>query len=153
MVVFAIIYWAVRMFSKSFKFNFLEFLLMLFECVLGLLLAAAILVPSIITVMQNERVDSYIAGWSSVLYGKEQIFLNIIQCFFFPPDLPARPVFFPGADVKWSSLGGWLPLFSMTGVVTFLLSEKKYDRLCFLRLFLYTFAFTRGNETALRQRL
>ena len=125
MVVFAIIYWAVRMFSKSFKFNFLEFLLMLFECVLGLLLAAAILVPSIITVMQNERVDSYIAGWSSVLYGKEQIFLNIIQCFFFPPDLPARPVFFPGADVKWSSLGGWLPLFSMTGVVTFLLSEKK----------------------------
>ena len=125
MVVFAIIYWAVRMFSKSFKFSFSEFLLMLLECVLGLLLAAAILVPSIITVMQNERIDSYIVGWSSVLYGKEQIFLNIIQCFFFPPDLPARPVFFPGADVKWSSLGGWLPLFSMTGAVTFLLSEKK----------------------------
>lgn len=125
MVVFAIIYWAVRMLSKSFKFKFSEFLLMLLECVLGLLLAAAILLPSVITVLQNERVESYITGWSSVLYGKEQIFLNVIQCFFFPPDLPARPVFFPGADVKWSSLGGWLPLFSMTGVVTFLLSEKK----------------------------
>ncbi len=125
MVVFAIIYWFIRICSKSFKFSWGQFFLMLFECVLGLLLAAAILYPSILVVLQNERLNSIMSGWSFLLYGKEQIFLNVIECFFFPPDLPARPVFFPGSDVKWSSLGGWLPLFGMTGVITALLGNKK----------------------------
>ncbi|MBO5913235.1 MAG: YfhO family protein [Clostridia bacterium] len=125
MVVFVIIYWCVRMLSRSFKFKFTEFLLMLFECVLGLLLAAGILLPTVLEVIQNDRLSSVMSGWSSVLYGKEQIFLNVIECFFFPPDLPARPVFFPGAEVKWSSLGGWLPLFGMTGTIAWLQSPKK----------------------------
>lgn len=125
MVVFVVIYWCVRMLSKSFKFKFTEFLLMLFECILGLLLAAAILLPTVLEVIQNDRLSSVMSGWSSVLYGKEQIFLNVIECFFFPPDLPARPVFFPGAEVKWSSLGGWLPLFGMTGTIAWLQSPKK----------------------------
>lgn len=125
MVVFAVIYWVIRMISGSFRFRLSEFLIMLLECVLGLLLAAGLLLPAVLMVLQNDRLSSVMTGWSAILYGKEQIFLNVIQCFFFPPDLPARPVFFPGADVKWSSLGGWLPLFGMVGTVTWLLSEKK----------------------------
>lgn len=125
MVVFVIIYWAVRMLSHSFKFNIVEFLLMLLECVLGLALAAGLLLPTVLEVMQNNRLGSVMSGWGAVLYGKEQIFLNVIECFFFPPDLPARPVFFPGAEVKWSSLGGWLPLFGMTGTIAWLQSQKK----------------------------
>lgn len=125
MVVFVIIYWFIRIGSKSFKFNFLEFLLMLFECVLGVALAMAVLLPTVLAVAQNSRITSFMTGWGSILYGKEQIFLNVIECFFFPPDLPARPVFFPDADVKWSSLGGWLPVFGMTGVFCWLKSEKK----------------------------
>lgn len=125
MVVFAVIYWVIRMISGSFRFRLSEFLIMLLECVLGLLLAAGLLLPAVLMVLQNGRLSSVMTGWSAILYGKEQIFLNVIQCFFFPPDLPARPVFFPGADVKWSSLGGWLPLFGMVGTITWLLSEKK----------------------------
>ncbi len=125
MVVFVIIYWAVRMLSKSFKFRWSEFFLMLLECVLGLTLAAAILLPTVLEVIQNDRLSSVMSGWGAVLYGKEQIFLNVIECFFFPPDIPARPVFFPGADVKWSSLGGWLPLLGMTGTIAWLQSGKK----------------------------
>lgn len=125
MVVFVIIYWAVRMLSKSFKFSWSEFFLMLLECILGLTLAAAILLPTVLEVIQNDRLSSVMSGWGAVLYGKEQIFLNVIECFFFPPDIPARPVFFPGAEVKWSSLGGWLPLFGMTGTIAWLQSGKK----------------------------
>ncbi len=125
MVVFVIIYWAVRMLSKSFKFDLREFLLMLFECVLGLTLAAAVMLPTVLEVTQNERLGSLMNGWGAVMYGKEQIFLNVIECFFFPPDLPARPVFFPGAEVRWSSLGGWMPLLGMTGVIAWLQAGKK----------------------------
>ncbi len=125
MVVFVIIYWLVRTLSHSFRFKITEFLLLALECVLGLTLSAVILLPTVIEVLQNDRLSSVMSGWSSVLYGKEQIGLNAIQCFFFPPDLPARPVFFPGAEVKWSSLGGWLPLFGMTGTIGWLMSQKK----------------------------
>ena len=125
MVVFVIIYWTVRTLGRSFKFEIKEFLLLALECVLGLCLSAVILLPTVLEVIQNDRLSSVMSGWGAVLYGKEQIFLNVIECFFFPPDLPARPVFFPGAEVKWSSLGGWLPLFGMTGVIAWLQSFKK----------------------------
>ncbi len=125
MVVFVVIYWLVRTLGRSFKINFKEFGLLALECVLGLCLSAVILLPTVLEVLQNDRLSSVMNGWGAVLYGKEQIFLNVIQCFFFPPDLPARPVFFPGADVKWSSLGGWLPLFGMTGTIAWLQSQKK----------------------------
>ena len=66
----------------------------------------------------NYRISEVLLGWNAIMYGKEQIYGNVLQCFFFPPDIPARAVFFPEAKVKWSSLGGWLPLFSTVGLFT-----------------------------------
>ena len=125
MVVFSIIYFFVRLFSGAFKLRFGRVVTLGFEAVLGLGLSAALMVPSLAAILSNSRVSSFLTGWSAITYGKEQIYLNVIECFFFPPDLPARPVFFPGADVKWSSLGGWLPVFGMTGVATLLVHKKR----------------------------
>jgi len=124
MVVFVIIYWFVRVLSNCWKISFSRFLWLIFECILGVLLGAILLYPSFLAVIQNSRINSISYGWNAIMYGKEQIYLNIFQCFFFPPDLPARPVFFPSADVKWSSLGGWLPVFSMTGVFAWMQTKK-----------------------------
>lgn len=127
MVVFSVIYFVMRVISSAIKIKISKFLIFLFEAVLGLCLSAILLVPALNAIMGNERVSSILMGWNGITYGKEQIYLNVIQCFFFPPDLPARPVFFPGANVKWSSLGAWLPLFSMTGFFTwFKLREKSW---------------------------
>ncbi len=124
MVVFAIIYFFVRLFSGAIEPKLSRFFTVIFEAVLGLLLSAAILLPSVLAISGNSRISSTLTGWSAIMYGKEQIYANILQCFFFPPDLPARPVFFPQAEVRWSSLGGWLPLFSTVGIFTFF-SQKK----------------------------
>lgn len=124
MVVFTVIYWIIRTAGRCYKQSFGSFILMFFESVLGVAMASAILLPTFFAVIQNSRLSSISYGWNAITYGKEQIYLNILQCFFFPPDIPARPVFFPGADVKWSSLGGWLPLFGMTGVIAFWQAKK-----------------------------
>ena len=127
MVVFCVIYFFVRLFSNAIKVKLSRFLVFAFEAVLGLALSAALLIPALNAVMGNERISNILMGWNGITYGKEQIYLNVIQCFFFPPDLPARPVFFPEANVKWSSLGGWLPVFSMSGFFTwFKLREKSW---------------------------
>ncbi len=129
MVVFCIIYFFVRISSKAIKVKISRFLVLAFEAVLGLALAAALLVPALSAIMGNERISSVLMGWNGITYGKEQIYLYVIQSFFFPPDLPARPVFFPEANVKWSSVAGWLPVFSMTGFFAwFKLREKSWQK-------------------------
>ena len=124
MVVFCIIYFIIRITSKAVKLTFARFITMFFEAVLGVLMAAILLLPTIAAVSKVGRLEDILLGWNAITYGKEQIYLNIIECFFFPPDIPARPVFFPGANVKWSSLGGWLPLFSMAGVFAYCMAHK-----------------------------
>ncbi len=124
MVVFCVVYYIVRLCSHAIKFRFSRFLWMCFEAILGLGISAFLLFPSILAILGNYRVSNFLLGWDAIMYGKEQIYLNIIECFFFPPDLPARPVFFPNANVKWSSLGGWLPLLGMTGVISYMSARK-----------------------------
>lgn len=124
MVVFCVIYFLVRLCSKAVKISFPRFLALFFEAAVGVGISAFLLLPSILAILGNSRVSELQLGWNAIMYGKEQIYLNIIECFFFPPDLPARPVFFPNADVKWASLGGWLPVFSMVGVFTWFTVKK-----------------------------
>lgn len=119
MVIFVVIYFIIRLVSKAVKITFGRFLILLLEAVIGLLMSAVILFPALYSTLSLERMDDILNGWNAIMYGKEQIYLNIIECFFFPPDIPARPVFFPSANVKWSSLGGWLPIFSMVGVFAY----------------------------------
>lgn len=126
MVVFTVIYYTVRVCSKAVSFSISRFLVLGAEAIIGLALSAFLLLPSYLAIADNYRVDSLLLGWNAIMYGKEQIYGNILECFFFPPDIPARPVFFPGADVKWSSLGGWMPLFSMVGVFTFFSQRKNH---------------------------
>ena len=125
MVVFCVIYWLLRIITRSVKQSLRSFLAMLTEAVLGVACSAFILLPTVLCVMQNSRVSSFNWGYDSWLYGRVQIYANILEVLFFPPDIPARPVFFPGADVKWSSLGAWLPLMGIVGGVAYGKTHKK----------------------------
>lgn len=124
MVVFLFLYYILRVLSGDWKVTTAKFFQVALESLLGVGLGAAILIPTALMVMQNSRVSSFPLGWGGILYGRNQIPAYILQCFFFPPELPARPTFFTGADVKWSSVAGWLPIFSMVGVIGWLQAKK-----------------------------
>ncbi|MEE1279649.1 MAG: YfhO family protein [Oscillospiraceae bacterium] len=126
-VVFVIIYFFVRLASsKTWRLKFSSFLGLAFEAIVGLGLSMFLLMPSIVTVLGNPRVDSTLSGWSLLTYYSEQRYFAILECLFFPPDIPARPNFFPDANAKWSSLGAWLPTLGMCGVITFMQTHKKH---------------------------
>lgn len=125
-VTFTLIYFFLRLLCKSWRINLKDFLLLALEAVLGLGLSCVLLVPSVMTVLQNYRTSEYINGWNAVLYNNVQRYLHILTCFFFPPDLPARPNFTPDSGSKWASLGAWLPLFGMTGVIGWLQMHRKH---------------------------
>ncbi len=123
-VVFLFIYFFVRSSRPECQMSIQKFLWLAVESILGVLLAAVLLVPSAIVIMDNPRVDNMIMGWNMVFYGNEQRYGLILQSLFFPPDMPARPVFFPDSNAKWSSVAAFLPLFGMAGVITFIREKK-----------------------------
>lgn len=125
-VVFCLIYFAIRLIMKSWKISVKDFFLLLLEGILGVAISCVLLMPTILTIIQNPRVDNPPNGWNALLYSYNQRYVHILQSLFFPPDIPARPNFTPNSESKWASLGAWLPLFSMTGVIGFMQRRKKH---------------------------
>lgn len=127
-VVFLILYWLVRWCMRDPHFRSIrgrDFALLWLEAVLGVACACVLLFPTVLAVAQNNRVNNPSNGWGALLYDSNQRYLHILSCLFFPPDLPARANFTPDSNSQWASLGAWLPLFSMTGVIAMLQARRK----------------------------
>lgn len=117
--VFIFIYWMIRVLTGSYRIKISEFFRFAAEVVIGFGASAVLLLPSVYAVLQNSRVQRYQSGWSALVYPSEQKYLHIFETFFFPPDMPAYSNFTPDSNAKWTSIAGWLPLFSMMGVFSF----------------------------------
>ena len=125
-VTFTLLYFFLRLACRSWRISLRDFLLLGMEAVVGFGISCILLVPSVLAIVQNTRVNNPINGWNALLYDRNQRYVHILQCLFFPPDLPARPNFTPDSGSKWSSLGAWLPLFGMTGVIGWLQLHKRH---------------------------
>lgn len=125
-VVFLIIYFIFRLASGQWKLNVKKFFLLALESMIGVGLAAVLLVPAILAITGNYRTNDHLTGWNLLLYGWNQRYPDILHSLFFPQDLPSRPNFFPDSNANWSSVAAWLPMFSMVGVLSFIMAKKKH---------------------------
>lgn len=125
-VVFLILYFIMRIPCSDFHVTWKKFFGLLIEAVLGTAIAGFILLPSALAIMENYRVSERLYGENLVLYSEKSRVLRIIESFFLPSDVPARPNLFKSDGVKWASVGGYFPLFSMLGVITFMRTRKKH---------------------------
>lgn len=139
-VLFVVMYYLMIMLTKTCTFKIKEFFILALEVIIGFCATAFILLPSVIGLMNNPRLDSLPNGWDSLVYDSPQRYWLIILGFLFPADMPAFPVFTPESYCKWASVAGWLPFFGMTGVIAFL-QLKKRDWLKKLITLLMLFAF------------
>lgn len=129
-VVFVLFYFAVRFSSPEWQTNLRKFLTVVFESVVGVLLAMCLLLPSAMALMGNPRTGTseLLSGWNLWLYWHNQLYPAIAGSAFFPPDLPSRPNLFPDRGAKWASLSAWLPLVSMSGVLAYLRVKRDWLR-------------------------
>lgn len=124
-VIFSLIYYGIKLISRSYRFYIKEFLSLALECIIGLSGAAVLLLPSIAAIVDNYRVSSILSGWNALVYPSTQRYIQILVSFFFPGDIPARNNFTPSAGAKWSSVAAYLPLFSMTFVIAGLRERRR----------------------------
>ena len=124
-VVFLIIYFFVRLTDKDLKMTWKTFGLLVLESVLGVMLSAVIFLPSCIDVLTNPRLESRLYGLDMVVYSENVRIPRIIQAFFMVSDMPARVNLLASEKARWASIAGYLPLFSMCGVIAYMRTRKK----------------------------
>ncbi len=127
-VVFVLIYFAIRCTDKeAFPINLKKFGLVALESVFGVLIAASVLLPSVLALIGNPRtgLDSLQNGWNIWVYWQERRPMEILYNMFFPPDLVYNSFLFTDQAAKWSSLSAWLPMFSMSGVIAYVQCSQR----------------------------
>lgn len=139
-VVFVVMYYLMLTFTKTYKFKITEFLILALEVLIGFVATAFLILPSVIGLMGNPRLDTLPEGWNSLVYDKPEKYFLITLSFFFPSDTPAFPVFTPNSNCKWASVAGWIPLAGMTGVIGYMqLKNRSWLKKLISLLILFAF--------------
>lgn len=118
-VVFVVIYFFIRCTEKEFRMDFGIFAKLCFEAIIGVMLACFIMLPACIDIINNPRVSSRLYGTDMIFYGESVRIPRIIQGFFMMSDMPARVNILQSDNARWASIAGYLPMFSMCGVIAF----------------------------------
>lgn len=133
-VVFLILYFLIRCRCEDFHINAKRFAALCIEAVLGVGISAFLLIPAALAVILNNRVGEKLLGQDMLFYGDKTRIMRIVQSFFMIPDAPARPNLFSTNNGRWASIGGYLPMFSMAGVIAFMQGRKKHWASAILRI-------------------
>ncbi|PKM63155.1 MAG: hypothetical protein CVU97_01535 [Firmicutes bacterium HGW-Firmicutes-21] len=144
-VVFCILYFLFRLPQKSFAITLRKFFMLMFEAVIGVLIAAIIILPGGLALVGNTRLNRHYSGWDMLFFRKDgglywQRYGHLFSSFFFPPDIPSRVNFFEGHTERWASIAAYVPMFGMSGVFAFF-ATKKRSWLKFLTIFLIACLF------------
>ena len=124
--VFLVLYYLFRMNSPDFHTSWKKFAGLVFEAIIGGMIAAAVLLPSALAILGNDRLSEHLYGKDMLIYTDSTIIPRVIQSFFMPADPPANPNLFDSEYAKWASIGGYLPIFSMTGVFAFMKAKRSH---------------------------
>ncbi len=150
-VAFCVLYFIARLSTKSFKITIKKFIGLVFESVMGFLMAMFLFLPAASALMGNDRIsNSYLgtletainemlekdwdAAWKSfkkLLVWETggdwywQRYGQIFESYFFPPDIPSRVNFFHGHETRWASISMYLPMFGLSGVFALFTTKKR----------------------------
>ena len=121
-VVFLIIYYLVRVFTKSYFFTWKSFGCIIFEGILGTALASIILLPSIFFTLGNPRVDG---NWTFSSAFKPTVYYLAegLKSFVYPNDSMSFQSLFSEAD--YNSCAAFLPLIGLILPLGYILKKPK----------------------------
>ena len=125
-VVFLIIYFLVRYTRGNRPQVVLRmFLRALIGGINGVLIAGVFIVQAVLALSGNTRLDNYLNGYDTLIYSSEKLIWDIYKSAVMIPDIIGKGTLFYVSDVKNASLGIYMPMFGISGVVAYFLMHKK----------------------------
>lgn len=148
-VAFCVVYFLFRFSDRSFRVTLKKFGGLFFEAALGAAMSMVLFLPGALGVLGNDRTARSFSKLRDVFfwYKSDELYWQrygqILESYFFPPDIPSRVNFFHGHTERWASISGYVPMFGMTGVFA-LFTTKKRGWLKALIIFLAVCSFVPG---------
>ena len=126
-VLFVIIYYILKCLKKSYRFNAKSFTSICIEALIGTGMAAIILIPTYIFLSSADRLKDMLYGVDLLSYNDNTIIPKIIQGLFLIPDPPSTGMLFTSSEneTNFASNSLYLPLFTITGVFTYIKYHSK----------------------------
>ena len=118
-VVFLAIYFICKLSTRDFRLTAEKFGLLAFESLLGAAMGSILLVPAVLSILQNPRTIDLSSGWGFLTYSKVQQYLAILVSWIMPPDSPYLTSIWSEGVIKWTSMSAYLPLCSLAGAVAY----------------------------------
>ena len=118
-VVFLAIYFICKLSAGDFRLTAKKFGLLAFESVLGVAMGSILLVPAVLSILQNPRTIDFSSGWGFLTYSKVQQYLAILVSWIMPPDSPYLTSIWSEGVIKWTSMSAYLPLCSLAGAAAY----------------------------------
>ncbi len=88
-------------------------------------MGSILLVPAVLSILQNPRTIDLSSGWGFLTYSKVQQYLAILVSWIMPPDSPYLTSIWSEGVIKWTSMSAYLPLCSLAGAVGLLESKVR----------------------------
>ena len=123
-VVFLAIYFICKLSTGDFRLTAKKFGLLAFESLLGAAMGSILLVPAVLSILQNPRTIDLSSGWGFLTYSKVQQYLAILVSWIMPPDSPYLTSIWSEGVIKWTSMSAYLPLCSLAGAMAYWRSRK-----------------------------
>ena len=120
-VVFLILYFVVNyaLFEKDYKKTLMRFLRALYSGLTGVLLGCAFFLPGIAYTLGNSRLSDTLNGYDLLAYKESVLWLGIVKNVVMLPDVSGLNSMLNPDMARVSGVGGYLPMFSLAGVVGF----------------------------------
>ncbi len=93
----------------------------------GVLLAAVYLIPAVYYTLGNSRISDVVLGYDLIAYKEPAMFMGIIKNIVMLPDVSGHNSMYNFSMSRVSGVGGYLPLFSIAGVIAYFLYNKGKD--------------------------
>ena len=118
-VLFLAIYFVCKLSTGDFCLTVKKFVLLAFESLLGVAMGSLLLVPAVLSILQNPRTIDLSSGWGFLTYSKVQQYLAILLSWVLPPDSPYLTSIWSEGVIKWTSMTAYLPLCSLAGAAAY----------------------------------
>ena len=118
-VVFLAIYFVCKLTTGDYRLTVKRFVQLAFESLLGVAMGCLLLIPAVLSLLQNPRTIDLSSGWGFLTYGKVQQYLAILLSWVMPPDSPYLTSIWSEGVIKWTSMSAYLPLCSMAGALAY----------------------------------
>ncbi len=121
-IVFLIIYWLIKLMTKDFHLDKEKFKIILFETLLGIGIAAFILLPTFYFMIENPRTEIVLKLKDLFVYPFRE-YLQIYKSLIIAPDImPLYSLYF---SQSWTSTEAYLPFVGQVLTISYLFKRPK----------------------------